>query len=315
MMDFVCMANDAYRHWVELCVRAIERRHPESKIYLHDLSEAASNELRARFAEHPSVRYAHFPPSQWTWPAWIDRMDFEFAWPRFGLRETLKYHSRRLRRLLGARNENWMTDKKAHTLRVQRAQRMYAQKPHVIRRTLASSANNLVFIDVDAIVRKRLDSIFDRDFDLAVTTEAPQDVIIGPEPPECTDRPAYPWRAVNVGVIFVRNSGRVKPLLDAWVREMESVHHLSIEQTALANLIYRLAPDFFQSHYRTRVLDLGGGTPVCVMALPMQLYNFTKITRDTAFGPDVAVAHFAGGKKQQQHWEWVREMVARELSR
>lgn len=315
MIDFVCMANEAYRHWVELCVRALERRHPGSKIHLFDLSEPAANRLREGFARHPAVRYTHFPPSQWTWPAWIDRADFDFVWPNFGLRDALKYHSRRLRTLLGARNENWMTDKRAHLARTQRAQRMYAQKPHVIRRAAAATGNPLVFIDVDAIVLQPLDRVYEHDFDLAVTTEAPQDVIVGPEPPECTDRPAYPWKAINVGVIFLRNSPRLEPLLDAWVQEMEGVYHLSIEQTALANLIYRRIPDFFQSHYRRRDLDLGGGARVSVMALPMETFNFTRIRRDAPLAAGTAVAHFAGGKKQQQHWDWVQQMIARELEK
>jgi len=315
MIDFVCMANDAYRHWVELCVRAIERRHPGSRIHLFDLSEADESSLRAGFGSRPSVSYTHFPPASWTWPAWIDRADFDFVWPNFGLRDALKYHSRRLRVLLGASNENWMTDKQAHLLRAQRAQRMYAQKPHVIRRAAAATANPLVFIDVDAIVLRPLDAVFERQFDLAVTTEAPRDVIVGPEPAECTERPSYPWKAINVGVIFLRNSPRLGPLLDAWVREMESVYHLSIEQTALANLIYRRIPDFFESHYRTRQLELEGGARVSVMALPMALYNFTRINRETRFAAETAVAHFAGGKKQQQHWDWVQQMISRELER
>src|SRR4051812_11605018 len=203
MIDFVCMANDAYAHWVELCVRAIERRQPGSVIHLFDISESNASALRERYASHACVRYTHFPPSQWRWPAWIDQADFDFVWPRFGLRETLKYHSRRLRRLFGVRNENWMIDKDAHLKRVQRALRMFAQKPTIIRRALDATDNNFVFIDVDAIVLRRLDPVFDLDFDLAVTTEAPQDVFIGPEPAECTERPSYPYQAINVGVVFV----------------------------------------------------------------------------------------------------------------
>jgi len=315
MIDFVCMANEAYRHWVELCVRAIERRHPQSKIHLFDLSEARENRLRESFGSRASVSYTHFPPAGWTWPAWIDRADFDFVWPNFGLRDALKYHSRRLRMRFGARNENWMTDKEAHLARAQRAQRMYAQKPHVIRRAAAATANPLVFIDVDAIVLRPLEAVFAREFDLAVTTEAPRDVIVGPEPPECIERPSYPWKAINVGVIFLRNSPRLGALLDAWVREMESVYHLSIEQTALANLIYRRIPDFFESHERTRQLELEGGARVSVMALPMAIYNFTHIDRETRFPAETAVAHFAGGKKQQQHWDWVQQMISRELER
>lgn len=315
-MDFVCMANEGYRHWVELCVRGIERRHPDSSIHLYDLSESGSSALRARFASHPCVRYVHFPPAQWTWPAWIDQMDFDFVWPNFGLREHLKLYSRRLRMRFGAFNENWMTDKKAHTERARRAQRLFAQKPHVIRRALGATRENLVFIDVDAIVLKRLDPVFDMDFDLAVTAEEPQDVIIGPEPPECTERPAYPYVAINVGVIFVRNSPRLQPLLASWIREMETVQHLSIEQTALAQLIYRLAPDFYQSHYQARTLDLGGGASVKVMAVPMARYNFTRIRHtDTALSAQASVAHFCGGKKQQRHWEWVHGLIAHELEK
>jgi hypothetical protein len=95
---------------------------------------------------------------------------------------------------------------------------------------------------------------------------------------------------------------------------METVRHLSIEQTALANLIYRLAPDFYGAHYRARTLDLGQQTSVSVMSLPMKQYNFTKIDAATAeLTERVAVAHFTGGKKQQQHWDWVSRLIAREL--
>ena len=310
------MANDGYLHWTELCVRAIERRQPDAKIHLFDLSESGGSLMRTRYGDHASVRYHHFPPSQWAWPAWIDRMDFEFVWPRFGVRDSLKYHSRRLRMLLGARNENWMTDKKAHARRAQLALRLFAQKPYVIQRALSVTKENFAFIDVDAIVLKPLDAVFDLDFEFAVTTEAPSDVIIGPEPAECAERPSYPYIAVNVGVMFVRNCETVKPFLDAWIREMDAVHHLSIEQTALANLIHRLAPDFYAAHYRKRELDLGGGSRLTLMALPMDDYNFTRIRQtDTVLAPGKSVAHFCGGKKQQQHWEWVQKMIADALDR
>jgi hypothetical protein len=95
---------------------------------------------------------------------------------------------------------------------------------------------------------------------------------------------------------------------------METVRHLSVEQTALANLIYRLAPNFYETHYEPRKLALGDGSEATVMALPMKLYNFTKIRQtDTSLGSEASVAHFCGGKKQQQHWEWVHRMIAERL--
>jgi hypothetical protein len=135
--------------------------------------------------------------------------------------------------------------------------------------------------------------------DARATAEAPQEVIIGPGPPQCIERPSYPYCAINVGVIVVRNSPRLLPLLEAWIREMDSVQHLSIEQTALANLIYRLAPDFFEAHYRKHELVLGGRERASVMAPPMQLYNFTKLRRsDTSLRAEAFVALFCGGKRR-----------------
>jgi hypothetical protein len=315
MIDFVCMANEAYLRWTELCIRSIERRQPSSTIHLFDLTEARDNRLRSAFATHPRVRITHFPSGEWVWPAWIDSADFDFIWPNFGMRETLKYYSRRLRKALGVRNENWMTDKAAHVRRVRAALRLFAQKPYVIGRALAAARHDLVFIDVDAVVLKPLDAVFDFEFDFAVTAEPPQDVIVGPEPPECTDRPHYPYKAINVGVMFVRNNDRVRPLLQAWIREMETVRHLSIEQTALAHLIQRLVPDFYQQHYRPASLRLEGAL-VSVMALPMNLYNFTHLRRqDALVAPDKFVAHFCGGKKQEQHWPWVQKMISDTLQR
>jgi hypothetical protein len=46
-MDFVCMANDAYARWVELCVQALRQTHPGSTIHVYDLSEA-QGEIKAQ---------------------------------------------------------------------------------------------------------------------------------------------------------------------------------------------------------------------------------------------------------------------------
>jgi hypothetical protein len=310
MIDFACMANEGYLRWTQLCVRAIERRQPGATIHLFDLSESRDSALRAAFGTHPGVRLTHFPPAAWQWPAWIDAAGFDFIWPDFGVRESLKYYSRKLRRALGRDNENWMTDKAAHVKRVRHFLRLVAQKPPLIECALSATRHNLVFLDVDALVLKPLDAVFEREFDFAVTTEDPQDIVIGPEPPQCTDRPHYPYKAINVGVMFARNTPRVAPLLHAWMREMQTVRHLSIEQTALAQLIHRLDPGFFEGHFRPRTLALEGGERVSVMALPMARYNFTRIrATDSSLAGDKLVAHFAGGRKQEQHWAWVQRLI------
>lgn len=313
-IDFACMADEGYLRWTELCVRAIEQRQPGSRIHLYDLSERSGSALASAFARHPSVAYIHHPPAAWRWPRWVDEADFDFIWPNFDLRETVKYWSRKVRRALGARNETWMTDKAAHVRRVRHFLRLVAQKPSLIARTLDATPRDFVFIDVDAIVLRPLDEVFERDFDFAVTSEAPADVVIGPEPPACTDRPHYPYKAINVGVMFARNNAATRALVPPWIEAMETVRHLSIEQTALAELLYRRAPGFLESHYRTHAVDLPGGR-VKVMAVPMALYNFTGIRPShTALAPDKFVAHFAGGKKQERHWDWVRRLIFQELA-
>jgi hypothetical protein len=309
-MDFICMADAGYLRWTELCVRAIERSHPGAAIHLFDLSEERHNPLSATFGEHAVVRLEHYPPSEWKSPAWIEQADFDFIWPRFGLRDTLKYHSRRLRKALGAHNDAWMTDKAAHVRRVRHFLRLVAQKPRLIERVLDRSRGDAVFIDADAIVLKPLAPVFERQFDFAVTAEEPPDVIVGPEPVECTERPSVPWKAINVGVMFARNSAATRRLIGAWIAEMEVVRHLSIEQTALAHLILRLAPDFFASHYRPARLALESGD-VTVLALPMDLYNFTHVKpEDAGVAADKLVVHFCGGKKQERHWPWVQKIVS-----
>jgi hypothetical protein len=316
MIDFACMADDGYLRWTELCVRAIQRGQPGSTIHLFDLSEAKENRLSAAFAGHPDVRVIHHPPRSWKWPAWVDAADFDFIWPNFGVRDTLKYYSRRLRQALGRHNDAWMTDKAAHVRRVRHFLRLVSQKPYVMEAALGATDRDLVFIDADAVLLKPLDAVFDRDFDFAVTAEEPQDVIIGPEPPECVDRPHYPYKAINVGVMFARNNARIRPLIKAWLREMESVRHLSIEQTALAHLIHRLAPGFFTAHGRPVPLQLDAGAQATVMALPMDVYNFTHVrSEDTRIAPEKYVAHFCGGKKQEQHWPWVQKIIADTLER
>lgn len=313
MIDFACMADEGYLRWTEFCVRAIEQRQPGSRIHLFDLSERNDSALASAFRSHPSVAYAHHPPSRWRWPRWIDEAGFDFIWPNFGARETLKYWSRKVRRALGARNGNWMTDKAAHVRKVRHFLRLVSQKPKVMADALGATDRDLVFIDVDALVLKPLDAVFEGDFDFAVTAEDPPDVVIGPEPPECIDRPHYPYKAINVGVMFARNNAATRALIGAWTEEMEHVRHLSIEQTALANLIHRHAPGFFGAHHQARSIRLDGGA-ARVMAVPMALYNFTHIRpSDTMIPEGKFVAHFAGGRKQEQHWQWVQRMIFREL--
>jgi len=314
VIDFVCMANDPYLRWMSLCVQALKKTHPASTVHINDLSDR-KGAIAERFEGQPGIRYRHFPPSQWRWPRWIDHADFDFIWPNFSASDEVKYHVRRLRTWLGERRDTWMIDKRAHVQRQRYLLRIFAQKPYVFRDALAATRKHVVFIDVDAIALKDLAPVFERDFDFAVTAEEPRDVIIGPEPAECTERPPYPYKAINVGVMFARNTPRVQPLIDAWIAEMETVRHLSLEQTALANLIHRFAPDFFQSHWPRHDLALPGGR-VGVMALPMSVYNFTKIQKTQAsIAPDAVVAHFCGGKKQEQHWGWVSKMIDEQLSR
>ena len=316
MMDFVCMADHHFAGWLELCLAALRRADPQARVFVFDLSPEESPAIADLAQRSPGAVHVAYPESQWRWPQWIDGAGFDFFWPHFPAAETLKYWGRRLRvALTGHGKEDWMTDKRRHAEKMRRFCRIVSQKPGVLAKALDLSGRDLVFVDADAIVLKSLAPVFERDFDLAVTSLEPAEVFIGPDPAECPERPSYPIRAVNTGMVFLRNNAATRSLLADWIREMEAVRHVAVEQTAIANMILRHVPDFFTSFYAGRTLATAGGTRARVMSLPVALYNHTKVRVGAKEMPDgIFVAHFVGSLKKARHWPMVSALIRRSLA-
>ena len=311
MIDFVSMADHGYAKWLSLCLPSIRAAHPGARVFVFDLSPEHPG-VREACAAHPGADAVAWPERQWRWPSWIDATDFDFFWPRFTLRESVKYWARRARAALtGRAKEDWMIDKAALVRSTQRFCRIVSQKPHVLLKALELSGRDLVFVDADAVVRKPLDAVFDGGLDLGVTCEPPEDVVVGPNPPECRERPSYPIRAINTGVIFLRDGAGARGLLQDWIAEMEAVRDVAAEQTALANLILRQAPDFFARHGNEGVLAARDGRRARARNLPVHLYNEYRLKPEMTSLPDEArIVHFVGSLKKQKNWPRVRELVA-----
>lgn len=306
---FVCMADHAYLKWIRYCVPAILRQHPAAKIYLFDLSSDTSKALADFAAPIPAVIHVSFPEREWKWPAWIDQKGFDFFWPNFTLRESLKYWSRRLRRTLGQNKAGWMTDKAKYAQNLQRFCRIVSQKPHVLLHVLQETSADIVFVDVDAIILKPVNGVFGRTFDLCVTVEEPEDVVIDRDPPNLMERVPYPIRAINTGVIFLRNHAATEELLYQWIEEMEKVEHGCVEQTALANLIYRHNPKFFETA-EGDARWIGNSQPLCVAGVPMVIYNNIRTRLEKNGFPDgISVGHFVGGLKRDENWSKVEKLL------
>ena len=310
MMDFVCMADHHYAKWLALSLASIRAAHPDARIFVFDLSPG-ERAIRACCESFPAAVVVPFPQSDWRWPAWIDGTDFAFFWPRFTARESFKYWGRRLRAAISGRaKEGWMIDKRAHARKMQQFCRIVSLKPHVLGKALQLSGRDIVFIDADAVVRKPLQAVFDQAFDLGVTCEEPAEVVIGPNPAECLERPAYPIRAVNTGVVFLRNNAAARSVLADWIAEMETVRDVSAEQTALANLILRKSGGFFAAPGACSTIRAGDGAEVRVANLPMRLYNCCKLTPGMERLPEgIYVAHFVGALKKNEYWDKARALV------
>ncbi len=315
VIDFVCMADSKYGKWLSLCIRAIQRFHPNSRIYVFDLSPE-SNTIAACCSVFDNIVHVPFPSSEWRYPSWIDKANFSFFWPRFTIRETIKYWTRRLRHHATRRTkEGWMIDKELHVQKMRLFCRIVSLKPHILIRALELSQRNIAFIDVDAIVLKSLTQVFDSFFDIAITCEDPKDIVISANPPECADRPAYPIRAVNTGVIFLRNGTATTEFLSDWISEMDSVYDTSTEQTALANLVFKISPKFFIEYPPlTSTLVISNRHTVLVKKLPMNTYN--KINFDIAAKESqngVYILHFVGSKKQEKNWGIVSNYIEQSI--
>jgi len=315
-MDFVMMADHGYVNWLEISLPSVFAFHKDSRIFVYDLSDSPSAAIQTCLSAYSNTAYVHYPPEQWRLPDWVNKTDFSWFYPYFGVKETIKYMSRRLRYLVtGRRKDSWIIDKAEEYNRKQKILRIICQKPHVVLDALARAGNNMVFIDADAATLGNLDHVFDKwAFDVGVTVVDQQKIKIGVHE-FAKDKQFLPYDALNVGVMFFRNSPAAKLLIDAWVSEMEDVHYVAAEQTALANLIYKADKHAFE--VQPKVIEIAVGSENAnVLMLPCRVYNYHRLSKENSdISGGTYVVHFVGSLKQLKNRSFVKTLLTKEIEK
>lgn len=315
-MNFVVMATEDFAQWLSLCFTSIRAFHPAARIWLFDLSTSPSPVLAEMARKEGNIWVVPYPEARWTWPEWIDRAGLDFFWPNCTLRDRFKMLGRSFRRrFLGQHKDGWIYSAQDFVAKRRRFVRIVAQKPYVLREVMSQVDGTVVFIDADAILLGPVDDVLPPQVAIGVTVDEPRYAVIGKDPGCGIGNAVYPYMGVNTGVMFLRGrSPDAERFLDYWAAEMTSVHHVCLEQTALANLLWRLCPETFSSDDQTIVPRFGNAN-VPVRLLPCACFNFFRIrASDKELPGSVRIAHFVGGLKHQEHWEFVRQLALRSVA-
>lgn len=314
-VDFVTFADENYAKWIDLWLQSLSHSNPGSRLYIYDISRQPSGVFRKLVTSHPHAEVVPWPPTRWQSPAWIEKTDFSFFWPGFNLRDEIKSLARRWRyRLTGRKKDDWMIDKRAFVALKQFFIRVCCEKPHIILDAWLRSDKPLIYVDSDAVVLAHFNGFPDPESDFLATVVSEDQVRIGGawEPPG-PDGP-LPVTLINAGVVMANRTSGAQNFLQAWILEMERVRHGAADQTALANLIYRMNPHFHQT-LMPFGFDVGTG-PIRLGGLPCAEYNQVRIPRDgSGIDPQARIAHFVGSWKQAEHWPQVETIVAQALAR
>jgi len=304
MENIVVMATADYAKWFELCLESILAFHREARIWLYDLSDAPSEQLAKLSARSGSVTVVHYPERDWQWPSWIDSADFDFLWPNCTFKDRVKMVSRSLRyHVLNKKNDDWLLSPRQVVQKRRRFMRIVSQKPYVLKRVLAESAGRVAFLDADAILLGSIDGTLPDGVSVGVTVDEPHLATVGRDPGCGGPQHVYPYRGVNTGVLILREGQASDDFLDAWIEEMRAVEHILVEQTALANLLYRKLPNLFSSDDYLADLELPGARRLRLAILPCRIYNFWHFDlRLDEFPERVKIGHFDGWHKQSQHF-------------
>jgi hypothetical protein len=317
MQNIVVMATGDYAKWYELCLDSIVAFHPEARVWLYDLSDAPSEALATISRRARQATLVHYPESEWAWPAWIDAADFDFLWPNCTLKDRVKMVSRSFRHhVLGKRNDEWILGPGQLVRRKRRFMRIVAQKPYILKRVLAESAGPVAFVDADAVLLGNIDDALPAGVSAGVTVDEPQLARVGQDPGCGGAQHVYPYAGVSTGFLTLRDDASAMSLVDAWIEEMRAVEHLLVEQTALANLLYRSLPDLFASDDYQTDFPLPEGRRMRLAILPCRLYNFWHFELDQGeFPAHVKVVHFGGWRKQAQHFAHFSAMARSAIRR
>lgn len=298
-MNFLTLLDENHIFWFDQWHRFISATQPHPRFIVIDISLAKDNALAAHARRYAGVTVDHWPRENWETPSWIDEVDFDYFHPAFSLADQVKYLRRRLQYLFtGRAKPAWLIDKKKDVEKRRFALALWANQPRFFRKWLAELDEDLTYVDGDALPLRSLENLYDRTFDIAFTTERPENVRIGREPAHLLSRPVYPYRAINVGIYCARPTAGAMAFLDAWLAAMETIRHDLLDQTAAAWLILQGQPDFFAHQGGTLPVTLPGGQTVTVGNIPGDMYNCHSFDLTALATPDRAVYHFVGAHKR-----------------
>ena len=172
------------------------------------------------------------------------------------------------------------------------------QKPICILDCAQRIDENLIFIDGDAILINRIDEIFGFNFNIGVTMNDLNDIK--------RSKSLKIYSPINSGVIFFRaKSDLIQLFIREWIKQIKITKRIWIEQSALALLISRNNPSFFEKSYNEGKIFLSNKT-LKTKTFPSQIYNFYKLES----GFDVLktkILHFKGRTSRERIKEIIVE--------
>jgi len=313
-MIFVMMADDAFSPWVDLALEALAISNPNQRVLIYDLSDQPSLRLAEAANQHAGAEVIYWPPGRWLSPVWVNTACFEFFWPHWPLKEELKRIGRLIRwKCFGKKKDGWILDKNEALHRRRHFVRIICQKPEIIWHALESCCEDITFVDADAIVLDRLNTMPVPDVCCAFTVVSREDLRVGIDT-GCDYSEETPFSAINAGVMFFRRD-LPREFIDEWWREIERVHHSLTEQTALACLLWRVDPELFQLASQAAgttqwSLGLASGRRIAFSLLPCSIYNHYRLSTSPDVQENVKVIHFVGGWKHSKNWEAVNRLCA-----
>jgi hypothetical protein len=310
--DFLIVLDANYSKLARLGLRTLMYFHPESKVFIYDLSPHPSKELQLLSESYENVNYIFWPYSQWLKNDWVDTIDFSYF--NQTITDHLKYYFRVLRhRMFGQYKEGWILDKKEFVSHKKNVINIWMQKAVCCQDCLQRTSSHLVFLDADAFVWRQLGSIFLKEFDIALTLRRLDDIKIGTDPAVKCNNP-IPYLAINAGVLFLKNNNYSRRFIEQWIKKILTTRYFLIDQTALSLLVLEANKNAFK-RYEKNIKIKCEEMNVIVKLLPCEFYNNIYIRDDFTFDSDIVyIAHFKGYLHKEKYYSSLEAIVEKHLS-
>jgi hypothetical protein len=218
-------------------------------------------------------------------------------------------------KLFGKKREGWgELDKKEHVRKKRHFMNLCAQRTVICRDCLERTDNNLVFIDADALVWNRLDPVFQKDFDVALTMRRLNDIKIGPVPGIKSEMP-IPYKVLNAGVLYFKNNELSRRFVNLWIDKVLRIRDFALDQTALAQLVLDADEHAFDG-YEKDLSITSDDYSINIKLLPCEPYNNFYISDNFIFnnGEDVTyIAHFKGYLHRDDYYSALKAFVEKHI--